>query len=78
MLSNYGPLFEREVKEEHDIVCLQFVLCNFMRFFQDAKTLPFQRNSKPVPQLGVFGPSLYKVCHNPKRKKKNERDITGD
>ena len=39
-----------------------------MRFTEDPKALPFQRNLKPVPQLGVLGSSLYKGHQNPKRK----------
>ena len=39
-----------------------------MRFSEDAKTQPFQRNLKPVPLFGVLGSSLYKGLQNPERK----------
>ena len=78
-LSIYEPLCEKEVIKIKDIIpfspslTVVMVFCNyFMLTIHDAKTLPFQRNLRHVPQLGGFGQSLYKVHQNPKRKLTHE------
>ena len=69
------PLCEKEATNINDVILFSpslrvvMVFCNyFMLIIHDAKTLPFQRNLRPVPQLGGFGRSPYKVQQNPERK----------